>query len=123
MGFGFTTPGGGIADKTILQTAVIPTTTLADGEFISFRVNVPTGYTLYIWSVGVQNSSNNAPAGLTAEVDDETNTVNLVSSNQKRQTGDPIAQVDGPVDVAFRTENDTGGGQNASSSFGYTIEE
>lgn len=106
-----------------LQVAPIPTTTLADTEFISFRVHVPSNHTLYVWAVGVQNASNNAPAGLTAEVDDETNTTNLVSQNAKRATGNPLASVSGAVDVAFRVENDTGGSQDATAAFAYTIEE
>lgn len=109
-------------ERQQLQVAVIPTTTLADGEFISFRIHVPDGTTLKVWAAGVQNASNNAPAGLTAEVDDETAANNLVSQNAKRVTGAPLAEVDGAVDVAFRTENDTSGSEDATSTFAYTIE-
>lgn len=121
MGISFSIKGG-ISDKGQLQLAVIPTTTLADTEFISFRINVPSGKTLKIWAVGVQNDSNNAPSGLTAEVDDETNSTNLVSENSKRATGDPLASVSGAVDVAMRAENDTGSDQNSTATFSYTVE-
>lgn len=117
----FTSTGGQRAGAQ-LQLAPIPTTTLSDGEFISFRIHVPSDITLKIWAVGVQNISNNAPANLTAEVDDETNNNNLVSQNSKRTTGDPLAEVSGAVDVAFRTENDTGADQDATSTFAYTLE-
>lgn len=113
---------GVIGNRQELQLAVIPTTVLADTEFISFRINIPTGNTLKIWAVGVQNDSNNTPAGLTAEADDETNSTNLVSQNAKRATGTPLAEVSGDVDVAFRAENDTGGSQNTTATFAYTIE-
>lgn len=122
MGFTFNSAAAEGIQIVTIQQAVIPTTTLADGEFISFRVFVPSDFTIRIFAVGVQNASNNAPAGLTAEVDDETNAVNLVSENSKRATGDPLAEKDGPIDVAMRTENDTGGSQDATSSFSYSIE-
>lgn len=123
-GFSFDTGAGGgvIEERAWIQLAVIPTTVLGDTEFISFRLFIPNGNTLKIWSVGVQNDSNNTPVGLTAEVDDETNTINLVSENSKRTTGDPLAEVDGPVDVAMRAENNTGNDQNTSATFSYTIE-
>lgn len=113
--------GGGIDDAAQIQQAVIPTTTLADGEFISFRLNVPADKKLVIWAVGIQNNSNNAPGGLTAEVDNESTATNVVSENQKRITGDPLAEVAGAADVAMRAENDTGNSQNASATFSYTI--
>lgn len=105
-----------------IQQGGIATTQLSDGQFISLRVHIPSGSTLKVWSVGVQNNSNNAPAGVTAEVDDETNAVNLVSENSKRSLGNPLAEVDGPVDVAFRVENDSGGTENVSLTFSLTIE-
>lgn len=124
MGINYTPPDNTIPQRagTQLQLAPIPTTVLADTEFISFRINIPSGNTLKIWVVGVQNDSNSAPSGLTAEVDDETNSNNLVSENSKRTTGDPLAEVSGNVDVAMRAENDTGNSQNATATFGYTIE-
>lgn len=118
--FSFNSKGG--IDKQQLQLAPIPTTTLADGEFITFRINIPLGFTLKIWAVGVQNDANSAPAGLTAEVDDETNAVNLVSENSKRVTGNPLAEKSGDIDVAFTVENDTGNPQNASGVFAFTVE-
>lgn len=112
-------------DRQTLQVAPIPNTTLADTEFISFRVHVPDGYTLNVWAMGVQNASNNAPAGLTAEVDDESNAVNLLSQNTKRAVGGdtPLASKTGPIDVAFRVENDTGGEQTTTGTFAYTIDQ
>lgn len=121
MSFSFQSQSASPNFQTV-QQAVIPTTTLSDTEFISFRVHIPAGFTIKILVVGVQNASNNAPTGLTAEVDDETNTVNLVSQNSKRAVGDPLAEVDGAVDVAFRIENDTGSDQNATGAFSYIIE-
>lgn len=114
--------GGGSVGGPALQQAVIPSTQLSNGEFISFRVFVPDGKVIEIFTVGVQNDANNAPAGLTAEVDDETNAVNLVSKNAKRVSGDPITSKAGPISVAFRTENDTGATQNATGTFGFTVE-
>lgn len=113
--------GSGPRPVRQIQQAGIPTTVLADGEFISTRINVPSGTRLEVYAVGVQNSSNNAPSGLTAEVDDETNTENLVSQNAKRATGSPLASVSGDVDVAFRAENDTGNSHNTTATFAYII--
>lgn len=110
------------ADAQDRRPLPIPTTTLSDTEFISIRLHVPTGNTLNIYAAGVQNASNNAPTGLTAEVDDETNATNLVSENSKRTTGSPLASVSGAVDVAFRAENNTGGSQDASATFEYSLE-
>ena len=109
-------------DDRVRQVAAIPTTTLADTEYITTRVHVPTDRSLNLWAVGVQNAANNAPAGLTADADDETNGTTLVSENAKRSTGAPLASVDGAVDVALRARNATGGEQDASAVFEYTIE-
>lgn len=109
-------------DKAARQMATIPTTILEDGQFISFRIFVPSGKTLNIWSLGVQNDSNQTPSGLTAEIDDETNSSNLVSFNSKRESGNPLESEGGDFDAAFRVENDTGDVQNASATFSYTLE-
>jgi len=108
--------------KQAIQIAPIPTTRIPDGDFVSFRINVPAGFTLKVWILGVQNDSNNAPANLDAIVRDETNGVNITSQNSKRATGSPIAEKDGAIDVSLRINNGTGSIQNASAIFGITIE-
>lgn len=105
------------------QTINIPQTELADGEFISQRIHVPSGKTIYFWTVGVQNASNSAPSGLTLEVDDETNAVSITGGrNSKYVSEDPLGSKSGAIDVAVRVENDTGGTENASGFAEYTIE-
>jgi len=121
--FGGVSQGGTIENKQDIQLAPIPTVTLADGEEIFFRINIPQGYTFKLFSIGIQNSSNNLPAGLLAEVIDETNNNTLVSKNVKRDTGDPLVEVDGNVNLAIGQRNSTGGTQNSSATFAYTIEE
>lgn len=106
---------------TLQQWDKIDNTELQNGEFISFRFRIPDGKTLKVWAAGAQNSSNSAPSGLTAEVDDETNSTNLVSENGKLTTGSPLGSVAGPVDVAFRVENDTGSTQRATGQFRYSL--
>lgn len=120
--------GGDISLITGLEKipdAIIPTTQLTDTQFISFRTHAGSQETFKLWAAGVQNNNNNTPTGLTAEVDDETNTVNLLSENTKRiaaTAGSPIASATGPVDIALRIENDSGSTQNATGIFSYTIE-
>lgn len=117
--------GGGIEDKASLPPVVLPTATLPDTQFIASRINVPAGRVLNVWGAGVQTQSNTIPAGLNAVVRDETNAVDIVSENSKStiQTSSPIGSVQGPVDISFRTENETGGQQQASSFFVPTLEE
>lgn len=114
--------GGGGAPTETLQMATIPTVSLQDGDSISFRINVPSGNTINVYSIGVQNNSNNAPANLDAVVRDETNATTMYTSNQKREVGDPLVSKDGDIDVAFRIENDTGGVENATATFAYEIQ-
>lgn len=118
-GDGTVTVDGTVTDTR--RATAIQTTQLQDTEYISKRLRVPNGSTLNVYAAGVQTTDNTIPAGLTAEVDDETNAVNLVSRNAKRATADPLATVDGPVDVAFRAENNTGDVQNANADFEYEL--
>lgn len=118
---GDTASAGSSPTGTLQQWDKIDNTELQNGEFISFRFRIPAGKTLKVWAAGAQNASNSAPAGLTAEVDDETNSTNLVSENGKLTTGSPLGSVTGPVDVAFRVENDTGSTQRATGQFRYSL--
>ena len=126
MGITFTGGGGGgIEDKASLPPITLPTTTLPDTQFVASRINVPSDRVLRVWVGGVQTQSNTIPAGLNAVVRDETNAVDIVSENSKStvQSESPIGSVQGDVDVSFRTENETGGQQQASSFFVATLEE
>lgn len=120
-----TGPGDGgnidFSDRSARKTLNIPTTTLQDTEYIIQRFHLLTGETFEIYAVGVQDDSNSAPTGLTFEVDDETNGVNALSANAKKSTGDPLASVDGPVDLAVAVLNDTGDTINASGFVEYEI--
>lgn len=99
------------------QRLEIATVDLGDGVVYGLRENYESGDTVNIKAVGVQNDSNNAPAGLTVEVRDETNATTLVSQNSKKATGSPLASVSGAVDLFYRINNATGSAQNATAIF------
>lgn len=99
-------------DTTVVS---VPITRLQDGEEIGVRVRVLSGETLTIDQVGVQNASNNAPSGLTAEVVDETNSTTMVSQNS---TGTTVSSSkSGAISVNFKIVNSTGSEQDASAYF------
>lgn len=116
------TGGGGIADKTILPPAATMSAVLQDGEHTAIRVNVPSGRTLKVWYVGVQNELNNAPTNLKAVVRDETNSTDIVSENAKFSSGQPLAEKAGAIDIECRARNDTGSEQEVSGYFNFTLE-
>lgn len=114
--------GGGAAAET-LQMATLPTANISDGDFFSFRVNIPPGFTLNVYAMGVQTSNNTIPAGVATVVRDETNSTDLYSSSQKRVVGDPLMSVEGEVDVGFRVDNASGAPQDLTGTFAYQIVE
>jgi len=113
--------GSGASAKA-LQMATIPMTELADTEFIPFRVHVPDGKTFRLESGGLMNDANNRPQGLDGQVYRHDNNGVAHTINSKREVGDPLVSISGPVDLSLRIKNDTGSTQNASATFGYKIE-
>lgn len=111
-------------DDTIrTRQANIPLTEIADtNTAIGLRKLIPSGKTLKILEIGVEDDTGSAPAGLTIEVRDLTNAVDIVSQNTRHNEGSPIASKSGAIDVAFRVANGTGGSINASGYVLYTME-
>lgn len=101
--------------------ATIPTTQLADGEYVAFRLHINDGETLLVFAAGVQNDANATPADLTAVIRDETAGSTLYQESVARDTGDPLVELEGPADVRFATDNATGGPQNASAHFQLSV--
>lgn len=99
----------------------IPTTTLADGDFVAFRIHVEDDETLLVFAAGVQTETNDIPAGLTAVVRDETAGVTEYQKNVKRETGDPLVEIEGEADVRFAADNQTGDSQNATAHFQLSV--
>ena len=111
-------------DETVrTRQANIPLTEIADANTaVGLRKLVPSGKTLRILEVGVEDDTGSAPTGLTIEVRDLTNATNIVSQNTRHNEGSPIASKSGAIDVAFRVNNSTGGSINASGYVLYTME-
>lgn len=105
------------------RQAQIPLTEIADtNTAVGLQMQVPSGKTLKVLEVGVQDDTESAPAGLTVEVQDVTNATSLVSQNAKHAEGSPLASKSGAIDVQFRVANSTGGSINASGYVLYTME-
>lgn len=110
-------------DVVRTRMATIPLTEIADtNTAVGLRILVPSGKTLKILEVGVEDDTGAAPAGLTIDVRDLTNAVDIVSQNSRHTEGSPIASKAGAIDVAFRVANATGGAVNASGYVLYTME-
>lgn len=105
-----------------LTPAYIPTTTLANGDYIRARFAVPDGFTLKVWVAGVYNSDWNAPLDLDCWIYKRSVNSHAIISEDTRRVGNPITSVEGPEDVAFQIENRTGTEQNASGYFAHTLE-
>lgn len=99
----------------------IPTTALADGDFVAFRIHIDDGETLLVFAAGVQTDANTTPAGLTAVVHDETAGETLYQENVNRETGDPLVELEGPADVRFAADNASGGELNATAHFQLSV--
>lgn len=112
------------SDETVrTRQANIPLTEIADtNTAVGLRKLVPSGKTLNILEIGVEDDTGAAPVGLTIEVRDLTNAVDIVSQNTRHNEGAPIASKAGAIDVAFRVANATGGPINASGYVLYTME-
>ena len=105
------------------RQATIPLTEIADANTaVGLRKQVPSGKTLRVLEVGVEDDTGSAPSGLTIEVQDLTNSTAIVSENSRHTEGSPIASKSGAIDVAFRVANSTGGSVNASGYVLYTME-
>jgi len=127
----FTVSDDGDSSATVTTTddlvrtrqANIPLTEIADtNTAVGLRKQVPSGKTLRILEVGVEDDTGSAPTGLTIEVQDLTNATSIVSQNTRHAEGSPIASKSGAIDVAFRVANSTGGSVNASGYVLYTME-
>lgn len=106
------------------RTVVTPMTDLADTDFLTVRVKVPSGKTLELYEAGVQADDNSVPVGLTFELDTEsagTVDANEASLNTDHATGSPLATVAGGKTAAFRVENDTGGAIGAGIFAQYRV--
>jgi len=105
------------------RQATIPLTEIADGNTaVGLRKQIPSGKTLRVLEVGVEDDSGAAPSGLTIEVQDLTNATTIVSQNARHAEGSPLNSKSGAIDVAFRVSNATGGSVNASGYVLYTME-
>lgn len=106
------------------RQATVPLTEIADGNTaVGLQKQVPSGKTLSVLEVGVQDDTESAPAGLTIEVQDVTNATSIVSENATHAEGSPLASKDGAIDVQFRVANSTGTDPvNASGYVLYTME-
>lgn len=112
------------SDETVrTRQATIPLTEIADANTaVGLRKHVPSGQTLRILEVGVEDDTGSAPSGLTIEAQDLTNSTAIVSENSRHTEGSPIASKSGAIDVSFRVSNSTGGSVNASGYVLYTME-
>lgn len=110
-------------DTLRMRQATIPLSEIADtNTAVGLRKLIPSGKTLKILEIGVEDDTGSAPSGLTIEVRDHTNGVDVVSQNTRHNEGSPIASKAGAIDVSFRVSNGTGGSVNASGYVLYTME-
>lgn len=99
----------------------IPTTTLADGDYIRARFTVPDGLTLKVWQAGVHTQDWTAPDGLDCTIRIPNEPLRMLAQST-RNVGNPITSVDGPQDIAFEIGNFTGAEVNTSGYFSHTLE-
>jgi hypothetical protein len=103
------------------STLGLPMANLADGDSVEIVRRIASDETLAVLGAGTQTDATNVPSGLEAVVYDLTNAADIVRVNDKDAAGDPLGEVSGPVDVAFRVSNNTGGSQNASGAFEFEV--
>lgn len=104
--------------------AHIPTSQIDDADHAEIWVHVPAGQSIEVWQWGCLNDSGNTPTGLTVELFDETAGSSVSSANTAHNTGSPIASDSAGTTASnytLRLDNSTGGKQNASARFGYTV--
>jgi uncharacterized UPF0146 family protein len=93
----------------------LPYTEVPDGDnVLGAKFNVPSGESVDLVEVGVQNDAEQAPAGLEIVVEDVTNTTELTRQASKHYSADPIATISGPVDILVKLSNSTGSAQKCS---------
>jgi hypothetical protein len=107
--------GGGGAYSNAIEDASLA----SSGGSESFRVTVADGDRLRLTTAGVHESDNSNTSGLQANVVDETNSTTLYSTENKLDTGDPLASIRGPVDLRFEITNTTGSSITASGLFAW----
>lgn len=105
-----------------LTPAFIPTTTLADGDYIRARFTVPDGFDMKVWAAGVHDENWDAPLDLDCALHIPADNLTTMLAQSTRAVGDPITSVTGPEHVAFQIANYTGAEVNASGYFTYTLE-
>lgn len=104
MGITFNPSGGG-GGKAVIP---VPAWSVNDGDYAAVSYRLPSGETLEILEVRAVNSAGNAPAGLTAQVVNETDANTVINQNTTKQTGDPLDSIDGAATISFRVDNATG---------------
>jgi hypothetical protein len=104
------------------QTVSLGTVEVPSNDFFAGRVRVPDGNTMNIYSLGLQSPGNSVPSNTSLIVQDESNSSQIYQSTNKDETGNPIASVDGPVDVSFRLSNQSSNAQALSGDINYRIE-
>lgn len=107
---------------SIDRSTPIPLQTISDtNSAVGLRKRIPSGMTLRIEEMAVQDSTGSAPSGLTVEVYDDTNASSIVSRNALYDEGEPLATKDGAIDVIFRVTNNTGGSIDASGEIRWKL--
>lgn len=88
----------------------VPLTELADGDMATgVRMRVPTGKTLSVYELGVQDDTGAVPTGLSVEVYDHGAAAAVASASTQYTEGSPLGSVSGSTDVSVRVVNSTGG--------------
>lgn len=102
--------------------AALPLTLLADQDYASIIVPVPTDKTFSLQAAGVQNDNQNSPQNLKVEVVDAAQNTVEFTSDAKYDEGSPLYEVDGQIDLELRMVNETGAQQSSSAVFDYKVE-
>lgn len=103
------------------RTAV-PLTELADGDTATgVRMRVPSGKTLYVYELGVQDDTGSVPSGLSVDVYDHGAAAAVASASTQHSEGSPLGSVSGATDVSVRVDNATGGSVLSSGFAVYSV--
>ena len=115
------TIGSGSSTSEVNRFVHIPLTDIPDGESaVAWRGRVPSGETLLVDEVGVQNDSGSAPTGLDIVVRNVTGAADIDRENT--QHSGSLSSASGQIDVEVRVENSTGSTQTASGHALFRIE-
>jgi len=88
----------------------LPVTTIANSESIQlYRFTVPSGKSIKVWAVGLSSDSGSQVAGAKIQIYNETDSVEVYSTNSTLVTGNPVTTLAlANKDISIKILNDSG---------------